>query len=216
MLFLAFGSSGSGKTFALDALRARRPDLAIHDFDEIGVPPGAEKAWRHRGNEAWLRRALDYQEAGTDLLLAGQTPFGELLATPSAPRVEAISACLVDCDDETRITRLQARGPEWYARSAGRLQDYLHWAEWMRRHARDPSWKPDVLRHPDTEEEMRWERWSDWRAGDPRWRVEVIDTSALLVGQTADALATWVAEERALLDAGAHPLSGWASEPETP
>jgi hypothetical protein len=91
VLFLLFGSSGAGKTFVLDVLRDRVPDLAIHEFDEIGIPPDAGTAWRHRANEEWVRRALAYQAEETDLLLAGQTPFGELLATPSAPRRLACS-----------------------------------------------------------------------------------------------------------------------------
>jgi hypothetical protein len=122
MLFLLFGSSAAGKTFALNALRERALDLAIHDFDEIGVPAGADTAWRHRANEEWVRRGLGYQAAGTDLLLAGQTPLGELLATAAAPRLEAISACLIDCDDDARLARIHARGPEWPARAVGELQ----------------------------------------------------------------------------------------------
>ena len=198
MLFLLFGASAAGKTFALNSLRDRVPDLAIHDFDEIGVPPGADTVWRHRANEEWIRRALDYQAAGTDLLLAGQTPFGELLATPSAPLLDAISACLIDCDDDTRVARLRARGPEWFAQTAGDLQDYLDWAEWMRRHASDPTWRRDVIRKEATEGEMHWIRWSDWTADDPRWRVRVLDTSGLPVEQVASELAEWIAEERAL------------------
>ena len=135
-MFLLFGSSAAGKTFVLDELRGRVAELVIHDFDEIGVPSGADTAWRHRADEEWVRRALEYQSVGSDLLLAGQTPFGELLSAPSAPQLEAVSACLIDCDDDTRVARLQARGPEWFARSAGDLQAYLNWATWMRGHAR--------------------------------------------------------------------------------
>ena len=201
MLFLVFGASGAGKTFALEALRNRVLDLAIHDFDEIGVPPGADTVWRHRADEEWVRRALDYQAAGTDLLLAGQTPFGELLATPSAPLLEAISACLIDCDDDTRVARLRARGPEWLAQTAGDLEDYLNWAEWLRRHARDPTWQTDVIRNEATESEMYWDRWSDWTADDPRWRVRALDTSKLPVEHVASELAEWIADERALVRA---------------
>jgi hypothetical protein len=99
VLVLIFGSSAAGKTSVLSALCERVPKLAIHDLDEIGVPPGADTAWRRRANEEWVRRALDYQADGTDLLLAGQTPFREILATPSASFLEAISACLLDCDE---------------------------------------------------------------------------------------------------------------------
>ena len=75
-----FGSSAAGKTFALDAIRGWRiAELAIHDFDEIGVPPHADKIWRQSSNELWIGRALKHQAQGVDLLLAAQTPIGELL-----------------------------------------------------------------------------------------------------------------------------------------
>jgi hypothetical protein len=207
VLFLLFGSSAAGKTFVLDPLRERMPELAIHDFDEIGVPVGADTAWRHRSTEAWVQRALDDQAQGVDLVLAGQTPFGELLAAPSAPRLAGLSGCLLDCDDETRVARLRARGPEWLTHSGGDLQAYLSWAEWMRRHASDPAWHPEVIIDHDTHAQaMRWERWSDWKAGDPRWRVRVIDTSCLPVEQVADELCAWIKEEQALARSGKHPL----------
>jgi hypothetical protein len=209
MLFLLFGSSASGKTSVLEPLRERLPGRAIHDFDEVGVPSGATKRWRQQANERWVRRALDYQADGVDLLLAEQTPFGELLASPSATRLEAISACLLECDDETRAARLEPRGPEFFARTNSILENYLGWAEWMRNHARDPAWRPFVIRRGSSEE-MRWERWSDWRAGDPRWRVAVVDTSERSVDEVAGALATWVAGERALHERGAHPLGSGA------
>jgi hypothetical protein len=211
-LFLLFGSSAAGKTSALGGLRGRFTHLAVHDFDEVGVPPGADTAWRHRADEKWVQRALEYQAAGTDLLLAGQTPFGELLAAPSTPRVEAISACLLDCDDATRAARLRARGPGWFARTGGDLQDHLDWAAWMREHATDPSSRAEVLRHEATANEMRWSRWSDWRPGDPRWRVRVIDTSALPVEEVVEALVEWIGEERALFRVGAHPLADAAAD----
>lgn len=211
MLFLLFGSSAAGKTFAVEALRGRLADLVVHDFDEIGVPPDADTAWRHRENERWVRRALDYQSEGTDLLLAGQTPFGELLAAPSASRLEAISACLLDCDDETRAARLRSRGPEWFARTGGELQAYLNWAAWMREHAADPSSRTEVIRTEATLDEMQWSRWSGWRAGDPRWRVRVIDTTTSPVEKVADELTEWIGEERALFRSGAHPLAGTAA-----
>lgn len=146
MFFLLFGSSCSGKTLAVDALRGRLDALAIYDFDEIGVPAGADLAWRHRADEEWVQRALEHQVRGTDLLLAGQTPLGELLAVPSASRLEAISACLLDCDDSTRASRLQARGPEWLSRTCGTVPDYLNWADWMRGHAADPRSRIEVIR----------------------------------------------------------------------
>jgi hypothetical protein len=199
VLFLLFGSSAAGKTYALDALRGHLAGVAIHDFDEIGVPSGADRSWRHRSNEIWIRRALEYQAQGTDLVLAGQTPLGELLATPSAPLLEAISACLIDCDDATRIERLRARGPQWWADSSGDVSDYLAWAAWMRGHAADPRWMREVIVTDDGLPDMRWSRLTQLERGDPRWRVRVIDTSAVRVDEVAAELAEWIAEERALV-----------------
>jgi hypothetical protein len=140
VLFLVFGSSAGGKTTALNVLRKRMPDFAIHDFDEVGVPPGADIVWRHRANEQWVQRALEYQVAGTDLLLAGQTPYGEMLAAPSAPLLDGISGCLIDCPDEIRAARLEGRGATWFARSAGDLQSEFTWPEWIQRHLDWAAW----------------------------------------------------------------------------
>jgi chloramphenicol 3-O-phosphotransferase len=213
VFFLLFGSSAAGKTSALEALQGTVARLALHDFDEIGVPAGADTRWRQRANEQWLQRALGYEREGVDLLLAGQTPLGEFLAAPSAPRVEAISACLLDCDDQTRTARMNARGGEWLARTGGRIEDFLNWAAWMRGHAADPQWRPDVIRQNGRDPQLDWDRWSDWQAGDPRWHVEVIDTSALPVQDVAERLAEWVEQERSLFAAGFHPLTSWAEIP---
>jgi hypothetical protein len=208
VFFLLFGSSAFGKTFALAELRGRVSNVAVHDFDEIGVPPGADGVWRHRANEQWVQRALGYETDGTDMLLAGQTPLGELLATPSASRLGSISACLLDCDDATRVARLRARGQGWSDQATGEVDDYLDWAAWMRRHAVDPTWRTDVIRHPATDGEMHWSRWVGWQAGDPRWRVHVIDTTAWPVREVGSEVRNWIENERALVRAGAHPLAG--------
>jgi len=206
MFFLIFGSSCSGKTTLLDALRARHAELEIHDFDEIGVPAGADTGWRHRANEQWVQRAL---AAGGDPVLAGQTPLGELLAAPSAAQLDAISACLLDCDDTERLARMRGRGDDWSSRFGGNLDDFVHWGEWMRGHARDPEFRRFVIEE-NCDAGMQWARWNDWRANDPRWRVRIVDTSHVTVDEVADELEQWMKEERELLRVGRHPLTGAA------
>jgi hypothetical protein len=208
VLFLVFGSSAAGKTYLLGELEARSPErLAVHDFDEIAVPSDADTGWRQQANERWIERALGCQEQGIDLVLAGQTPFGELLASPSASRLEAISACLLDCSDDVRLTRLKGRGPEWVEQVPGDLDDYLKWAAWMRGHACDPQFMPHVIRNDASPAGMRWDRWSDWKRGDRRWRIAVFDTSVLPVEQLAAEVLDWIESERELVRAGTHPLS---------
>jgi hypothetical protein len=201
-----FGSSASGKTVALKGVHEQMPDLAAHDFDEIGVPPDADTSWRQRACEIWVRRALELRAGGRDLLLAGQVPLGEILASPPATELEAISGCLLDCDDETRVRRIRARGRAWLARVPGDLQDHLNWAEWMRLHARNPGWRQDVIRE-DGAEGMRWQRWDAWPEGDPRWRVRAIDTSELPIEEVVDAVRGWIEDERELLRSASHPLA---------
>ena len=86
MLLKLTGSSCSGKTTLAYTAAARIRKIAVHDFDELGVPKGVDRHWRHRMTEMWIRRALEYQERGIDLLLSGQSPLGEVLTAPSAPR----------------------------------------------------------------------------------------------------------------------------------
>jgi uridine phosphorylase len=185
MIYFVCGASGSGKTACMPDLGRLLPDAAIHDFDAVGVPPGADKVWRQRTTEHWLRRGIELGREGRDLVVCGQVVPGEVLACPSAPEAGPVAACLLDCADVLRIDRLRSRG------TYGADQDTLSWAAWQRVHAADPTWRPDVVRD-GAWPELRWERWSGWARGDPRWRVEVIDTTPLSVAEVAAAVARWV------------------------
>jgi hypothetical protein len=85
MLLKLTGSSCSGKSTLAFSVGDRLRQIAVHDFDEVGVPERPDRRWRHRTTELWVRRALEYQDRGVDLLLTGQSPLGEVLAAPSAP-----------------------------------------------------------------------------------------------------------------------------------
>lgn len=189
MLFLLWGASGSGKTTVMHALAPTLPTCAVHDFDEVGVPPDRDEQWRRETAEVWTQRALDYQAAGRHTLLSAQLPYGELLACPSAPAVDGIAGCLLDCDDHERIDRIRERG-------AGReaaTQDTLCWASWLRMHACDPRWHQEVIMRGGSA--MEWERWRSWKAGDPRWRTYRIDTTGASLHDTVDAVRAWLDRE---------------------
>lgn len=109
MLLKLTGSSCSGKTTLAYTAADRLARIAVHDFDELGVPEGADRHWRHRMTEMWVRRAVEYQDRGIDLLLSGQSPLGEVLAAPSAPLLDGIAVCLVDVADPARRARLAER-----------------------------------------------------------------------------------------------------------
>jgi hypothetical protein len=197
VLFLVFGASAAGKTSVVSRLRGTVIGLDVHDFDEVGVPPQPTIEWRYEANEWWLRQARDADAQGTDLLVAGQTPPGEMLAAPSAPAVR-IRACLLDCDDATRLARLEERGEEWLRAAGGTLDDHVAWGRWMRDHAGDRFHRLDVIRRDDSQ---RWEHLdAAWAAAS--WPATVVDTTET-IDDVVSALVGWVERERAIRDAGA-------------
>jgi hypothetical protein len=185
MLYLVTGASGSGKTACLDILRQRNPQVVWCDFDEVGVPTNADKVWRHRTTEYWLQRAIQNQVKGLDTCINGNIILGEVLACPSASKINQLAVCLLDCSDVVRIDRLRAKG------SNGANMEMLCWAAWQRMHAVDPQWYQNTIRE-DGAPEMRWERWENWQRGDPRWQTCVLDTTTLTIAEVAEAILQWM------------------------
>ena len=206
VLFKLTGSSCAGKSTLARVMADRLPGVAVHDFDEDGVPANPELEWRNRTTESWVRRALAYQEHGLDLLLTGQSPLGEILAAPSAPELDGIAVCLIDVADDSRCARLAERGSV----STRHVDAYLGWAAWHRGHARDPRHMPEVIRSRSWSE-MAWDRWSGWTAQDPRWQTDILDTTGKAVPDSAAELENWVLTQRVKHRAGRLTLArGWA------
>ncbi|NNN31006.1 hypothetical protein HLK59_11610 [Streptomyces sp. S3(2020)] len=209
MLLKLTGSSCSGKTTLAYVAAARMGKIAVHDFDELGVPEDADRHWRHRMTEMWVQRALAYQDRGIDLLLTGQSPLGEVLAAPSAPLLDGIAVCLVDVADPVRRTRLAERDAGRWDSQA--IDAFLGWAEWHRKHAVDPSHRRDVIIEGSWPE-MVWSRWTEWNAGDPRWQTQLLDTTGQPVVESAGWVEQWIADQRDAHRVGQLPLgSGWSS-----
>jgi hypothetical protein len=189
MFFLVSGAAAAGKSTVVRLLAPRLKNVECHDADEKRVH---DEYTRCSTLEQWIGLALEAQEAGRDFLLASHSPLGELLACPSAPNVDGIAACLLDCSDVARITRMRERGinPKWPP-----TQHVLNWAAWHRMHAWDPQWEPHVIdgNGPPTHDYERWKRWAQ---DDERWRVTVIDTTDASVAETADLVAAWLEAER--------------------
>ncbi|WP_329485426.1 AAA family ATPase [Kitasatospora sp. NBC_01246] len=210
MLLKLTGSSCSGKTTLANAVGERLEKAVVHDFDELGVPEGADRQWRNRMTEMWVRRALEYQDHGLDLLLTGQSPLGEVLAVPSAPLLDGIAVCLVDVSDEIRRRRLTHRDPGRWDPPA--VDAFLGWADWHRKHARDPRYRPDVIIN-DSWPEMAWQHWTEWTADDRRWSTHLIDTTDQPITDSADQVTQWIAGQREALRSGRLALSrGWPDQ----
>ena len=133
-----------------------------------------------------MQRALVLQADGRHLLLAGDpVAVGEVIAAPSADKLDAIAACLLDVNARAQATRLARRGDD--PRTYG---DHRAFADWMRGHARGPGHMPHVL-STNGWEAMRWERLSNVDRRSGGWAVHVIDTSERSSEQVAQQVLTW-------------------------
>jgi hypothetical protein len=157
--------------------------------------------------ELWVRRALEYEDRGIDLLLTGQSPLGEVLASPSTPLLDGIAVCLVDVSDEVRCSRLTKRDPgRW---DAPAVDAFLDWAAWHRNHAEDPRYRPDVI-VDDSWSRMAWHRWAEWTSSDRRWRTHLLDTTDRPIAESVDQVEHWMTEQRDALKSGRLTLArGW-------
>jgi hypothetical protein len=190
MLYLLSGAPASGKKTVARVVTSRFENLVSHHEHEL---PAMNRTERMANMERWIERALALEAEGQDLLLLGATPLGELLASPRAPELSGIAACLLDCHDHERRERYVARGvdPRW---PFG--MDFVCWASFHRMHAIDSTFEQRVLWEP-TVAHYHWDRWTRWPRGDARWSVEIIDTSGRPVSDSVDRVASWIARVRA-------------------
>lgn len=206
MLLHVFGASCVGKSTArVLASRELGAEFETIELWNLGpLPEVPTVAWRQEGTEQIVRRAIELESEGRHLLYAGDpVPIGEVLAVPSADRID-VASILFDITADEHDARLEARNdpPEWR---------HLHhgFAEWMRHHRVDPRHVPEAITN-DAWDGMRWERFLGADAAPDiadRWETSVIDVSDLTPPQTAAALMDWCA--RAV--AGEAPVfrAGW-------
>jgi hypothetical protein len=189
MFFLISGGAASGKTTLARSLSSQLINVVCRDADEM---PANDPHLRWQLLEHWVQQALALQSDGSDFLLTSQSPLGELLTCPSAPQLDGIAACLLDCADHVRIDRIRARGidPRWPP-----TQATLNWAAWHRIHARDPQWEPHVIMHA-CPFPQHFARWRDWTRTDPRWQVIHVDTTDLPVAATVQDVRDWIVTTR--------------------
>ncbi|MGH2940153.1 MAG: hypothetical protein ACRDPE_18750 [Solirubrobacterales bacterium] len=181
MLLLVTGASGVGKSTVRRLLADELPSAvrAVELAQVVEIPARYDRGWRHRAVEQVVQAALAEQEVGRHLLLAGDpVPPGEVLAAPSAEKLDGFAACLLDCAPAEQERRLRARDdpPEL-------LQHHVAFAEWMRGHVRDPAHRLEVI--ADGSAEMRWERLPS------TWEVAEIDTTDLTAEDVAAEVLTW-------------------------
>jgi hypothetical protein len=182
-LYFIGGASGSGKTAIMPHLKELlRDDIAVYDFDDIGVPEGADKKWRQESTEKWLQKLLS---DGKNACLLGQIVLGEILACPSAKQIGKINFCLLDVSDFERIQRLKKRN------TYGADQNILNWSSWLRMHHKDLQWMQHVLKE-NCWDGLFFSAWDQLVSWDNTASVKIIDTTELSLSEVATNVAKWI------------------------
>lgn len=186
-IYFISGASGSGKTTIIPYLKKILDnDIAIYDFDDIGVPKNADTKWRQESTEKWISKLVDQNKSAC---LLGQMVLGEIVACPSAAQLERVNFCLLDAHDFTRIKRLKERN------MYGADQNMLNWAAWLRMHTLDPQWHLHVIK------DNAWsgldfkvlEILDSWKE---KAQTKIIDTTKLSLNQVAVEIADWIQKEK--------------------
>jgi hypothetical protein len=181
-LYFVAGASGSGKTAIMSHLKKILGDsIAAYDFDDIGVPDGADTKWQQKSTEKWLQQLLS---DGKDACLLGQIVLGEILACPSAKQIDKVNFCLLDVSDFERIQRLKKRN------TSGADQNMLNWSSWLRMHTSNPQWMQHVLKE-DCWDKLDFSVWDQLANWDSKAIVKTLDTTGLSTNQVAKSVANW-------------------------
>lgn len=182
-LYFIGGASGSGKTAIMPELQEiLGSEIKVYDFDDIGVPEGADKKWRQESTEKWLKKLLSYKK---NTCLLGVI-LGEILACPSAKHIEEVHFLLLDVDDLVRIKRIRTRGDVPYNN-----QHMLNWASWLRVHNQEPLWEQHVIKDDswDGLDFSTWEQNENWPNN---VTTKAIDTTSLDIKEVAEQVAAWI------------------------
>jgi hypothetical protein len=200
MLLFVTGASGSGKTAVIPGLRKKFPEFSVHDFDERDVPATGDNRARQEQTEYWINKAIENQRLGKDTIVCGGAVYGEILACPSIHQIDHLAVCLLDCSDIIRIDRMRK-----HKRTEPDMET-LTWAAWLRVHAVDPTWCPEVITE-NSYGSMHWQNWRGWQRGDRRWQQTIIDTSGKKIAQITSEVARWIEAQVSRKDLNEMPVT---------
>lgn len=183
-LYFVIGASGSGKTAIIPELKRHlRYQFNVYDFDEIGMPEGADKKWRQESTEAWLQKLL---KEDRDSCLHGQMVLGEILACPSSSKLDKVNICLLDVNDFERIQRLRK------SNTHGSVdQHMLNWSAWLRMHHQDPQWMQQVVKE-DCWNQLNFSNWENLDNWTEKANIQFIETTKLSIKEVAAKVAQWI------------------------
>lgn len=109
-LIFVSGVSGAGKTAVMPYLKSLFPtNFEIHDFDEDGVPAGADHVWRINKTTEWINFGSKKSDEGITVIVCGIANPDEIAPLmKDFPNLE-IKMILLDGEVEKIEQRLRSR-----------------------------------------------------------------------------------------------------------
>lgn len=187
MLLLITGASGAGKSTVRRLLADDlEPDVVCVELRDVAsIPPIPTLAWRQQAAEAAVGKAIELHAEGRHLLLSGDpVAAGEVVAAPSADRLDGVAVLLLDLERDAQAARLSERGDD-----PSQLPHHVAFAEWMRAHAADPTDRLEVLT-TNGWDQMRWHRCRELRDR-AEWATTTLDTTRLPAASVTAEVLRW-------------------------
>jgi hypothetical protein len=137
-LFIVTGASGSGKTAVFAALSRRLPGrCVVFDadllMDAAGALSGSQPVNWPAFRSAWLAVAHGAAQSGLATVLLGPFIPGHFDELPARRWIGDIHFIVLDCPDELRRARINAR-PPWRSRN---IDEQVEFGQWLRGHIAD-------------------------------------------------------------------------------
>ena len=105
-VYFITGSSGVGKSSLVKELKNKHlRQYDIHDFDEVGVPNGANQDWRIKTTETWLTLGKNNLEEGVLTIVIGLTHPDEVEEIAIREKI-IVYYCMLEVDSKELQRRL--------------------------------------------------------------------------------------------------------------
>ncbi|WP_433181716.1 AAA family ATPase [Actinoallomurus sp. CA-150999] len=137
-LFVVTGASGSGKTAVLAGLARRLQGRCVTFdadllMDAAGALSGSRPIDWPAFRDAWLAVAHGVAQSGMPTVLLGPFIPTHLQELPARRWIGDIHFIVLDCPDELRRARINAR-PPWRSRD---IEEQVEFGQWLRRNIAD-------------------------------------------------------------------------------
>jgi broad-specificity NMP kinase len=123
-IFIILGTSSAGKSMVCNAIRSKKPEWAVFDIDEEGVPEHPTKEWRRERTNQLLKKVKENQEK--DVILCGVIVPSEVKESKEYTNEIAIHYIFLKVNEEIIKERLEAR-----AYSEKEIADNINWSNYL-------------------------------------------------------------------------------------